>query len=462
MNQNHAIEYSGIGLPAQVRQLKEAGYFDHAIRIVDEMLAGELPACMRQNLLAQREMMLRLPGQFPYTKEAGLALVREKVPDFTMEELERFMDNGRITWIFVNGEERLLNSFFDTLCKGTELAGRLPKAPEPPKDANHELLDRTGRQERCIHIMQEKGHMGAEITLRHTVRVKDEYFVPGETYRVWIPLPAECIQQSDIKILDCYGEPIHIAAPDADTRTICWEETMTENHPFWVEYSYKHVAPYVDPSKVKADPVQPTFDTEEIAPHIVFTPYIKALCAELTEGVTDPIEKARRFYDFVTTKAKYSFTPDYFVLPQIPDSCLKDLRGDCGVLALAFITLCRCAGIPAKWQSGQVADPDLTGSHDWAMFYVAPYGWMFADCSFGGSAFRAGSKLRHDHYFGNLDVYRNVTTNKFQADFDPPSRFWRHDPYDNQQGEVEDSKHGYRGEELDRQVEMISLRELDD
>lgn len=462
MNQNHAIEYSGIGLPAQVRQLKEAGYFDHAIRIVDEMLAGELPACMRQNLLAQREMMLRLPGQFPYTKEAGLALVREKVPDFTMEELERFMDNGRITWIFVNGEERLLNSFFDTLCKGTELAGRLPKAPEPPKDANHELLDRTGRQERCIHIMQEKGHMGAEITLRHTVRVKDEYFVPGETYRVWIPLPAECIQQSDIKILDCYGEPIHIAAPDADTRTICWEETMTENHPFWVEYSYKHVAPYVDPSKVKAYPVQPTFDTEEIAPHIVFTPYIKALCAELTEGVTDPIEKARRFYDFVTTKAKYSFTPDYFVLPQIPDSCLKDLRGDCGVLALAFITLCRCAGIPAKWQSGQVADPDLTGSHDWAMFYVAPYGWMFADCSFGGSAFRAGSKLRHDHYFGNLDVYRNVTTNKFQADFDPPSRFWRHDPYDNQQGEVEDSKHGYKGGELDRQVEMISLRELDD
>ncbi len=462
MNQNHAIEYSGIGLPAQVRQLKEAGYFDHAIRIVDEMLAGELPACMRQNLLAQREMMLRLPGQFPYTKEAGLALVREKVPDFTMEELERLMDKGRITWIFVNGEERLLNSFFDTLCKGTELAGRLPKAPEPPKNANHELLDRTGRQEKCIHIMQEKGHMGAEIILRHTVRVKDEYFVPGETYRVWIPLPAECIQQSDIKILDCYGEPAHIAAPDADTRTIYWEETMTENHPFWVEYSYKHVAPYVDPSKVKADPVQPTFDTEEIAPHIVFTPYIKALCAELTEGVTDPIEKARRFYDFVTTKAKYSFMPDYFVLPQIPDACLKDLRGDCGVLALAFITLCRCAGIPAKWQSGQVADPDLTGSHDWAMFYVAPYGWMFADCSFGGSAFRAGSKLRHNHYFGNLDVYRNVTTNRFQADFDPPSRFWRHDPYDNQQGEVEDSKHGYKGEELDRKVEMISLRELDD
>ena len=463
MNQNHFLRQSGIGLPEQVQHLKEAGYFDHAIRVVDQMLAEDgLPRCMRENLMAQREIMVRLPGQFPFTKEAGLARVREKIPDFTMEELEHYMDNGRITWIFVEGQEHLVGSFFGTLCKEPEIAARLPKEPVDPQKVSHEQLDRTGRLDRAVRIMQEKGRMGARIRLRHTVQVKDEFFVPGETYRVYIPLAAHCIQQSDIEIHDCCGQPLHIAGEDADTRTICWEETMTENHPFWVEYSYTHVAPYVDPSRIKADPIQPDFYTGEHAPHIVFTPYVKALCAELTEGVTDPVEKARRFYNYVTTQVKYSFMPDYFVQPEIADSCLRTRRGDCGVQALAFITLCRCAGIPAKWQSGMVADPDSVGSHDWAMFYVAPHGWMFADPSFGGSAYRAGSELRHKHYFGNLDIYRNVTTNAFQADFEPCSRFWRHDPYDNQVGEVEDSRRGYPGRQVRHTIEMVSLEELED
>ena len=149
-------------------------------------------------------------------------------------------------------------------------------------------------------------------------------------------------------------------------------------------------------------------------------------------------------------------------MSDIADTCLRTLRGDCGVQALAFITLCRCAGIPAKWQSGQVADPDSVGMHDWAMFYVAPYGWMFADCSFGGSAFRAGAEERRNHYFGNLDVYRNVTTNTFMADFEPSSKFFRYDPYDNQRGEVEDSKRGYPRWEVRFDTEMVSVEEIEE
>ena len=153
---------------------------------------------------------------------------------------------------------------------------------------------------------------------------------------------------------------------------------------------------------------------------------------------------------------------NYFVHESSAENCARSRRGDCGVMAATFSTLCRIAGIPAKWQSGMVADPDSMGSHDWAMFYVAPHGWMFADPSFGGSAYRAGSELRHKHYFGNLDIYRNVTTNAFQADFEPCSRFWRHDPYDNQVGEVEDSRRGYSGRQVRHTIEMVSLEELED
>ena len=98
------------------------------------------------------------------------------------------------------------------------------------------------------------------------------------------------------------------------------------------------------------------------------------------------------------------------------------------IKALLFVTLCRCAGIPARWQSGLYADNNGAGCHDWAMFYVAPYGWLWADPSFGGSAFRAGAEERRNHYFGNLDMYRTVTVNTYQSDFEPASRFWRTSP----------------------------------
>ena len=128
--------------------------------------------------------------------------------------------------------------------------------------------------------------------------------------------------------------------------------------------------------------------------------------------------------------------------------------------ALLFITLCRCAGIPARWQSGLCAEPNDVGMHDWAMFYVAPYGWMFADPSYGGGAHRAGNEARRLHYFGNLDPYRMVANCEFRAPFDPPKKHWRHDPYDNQAGEIEYEDRGLRGPEYTRNMEMTQYAEL--
>lgn len=50
-----------------------------------------------------------------------------------------------------------------------------------------------------------------------------------------------------------------------------------------MQYRYKTTAVYADPLDFVPAPEQPTFDTEEQAPHIVFTPYLRALAAQLTE-----------------------------------------------------------------------------------------------------------------------------------------------------------------------------------
>ena len=461
MNQNHTFADTALGLPEDIRHLKEYGDFENAIRLIDLRLENEdLPQCMRRNYEAQKEIMRRMPGLYPYTKASALDRIRQDIPDFTMEELEHYIDLGRVTWHYIYGELRLLRSFFGTLRKTQpEFAARLPQQA-PQAGASHELLDRNARLDRAARLMQEKGSMSARIRVRAQIAIADDAFVPGETYRVWLPIPAACIQQSEIQLLDFSSQPTFIAPEDAAQRTVYWEETMVKNHPFWVEYSYLHTAPFADPAVRPADPVQPTFFTGETAPHIVFTPYIRALCAELSAGTDDPVEKARRFYDYVTQQVKYSFAPDYFTLPDIAETCLKTCRGDCGIQALAFVTLCRCAGIPAKWQSGLEVDPDSIGQHDWAMFYIAPFGWMFADPSFGGSAWRAGNLARHNHYFGNLDVYRCVTVNGFQQDFEPASRFWRADPYDNQLGEVECSTRSLLPRELDYDLKVVDFQEI--
>ena len=173
-----------------------------------------------------------------------------------------------------------------------------------------------------------------------------------------------------------------------------------------MQYRYKTTAVYADPLDFVPAPEQPTFDTEEQAPHIVFTPYLRVLAAQLTEGITDPAEKAKRIYDYVTLNVRYHYQPAYFVQDCLPDRCARNRRGDCGIMALTFITLCRLVGIPARWQSGLSVSPTGVGCHDWAMFYIAPKGWMYADCSFGASMARQGEEELRRHYFGSLDTGR--------------------------------------------------------
>ena len=317
-----------------------------------------------------------------------------------------------------------------------------------------------GRLDRVHRLMREHGGISNHIRIRASVRVNDDQFTPGMFVRVHLPIPAACEQQSDIRIEAMSPANGMLSPEDAPQRTVCWEENMAENHEFSVEYSYVHTARYHDVSQMKADKTQPDFFTQEQAPHIVFTPYIRALVRSLTEGVDDPLEKARIFYDFITLNMKYTFMPSYFILENIAESAARSYSGDCGVFALLFITLCRCAGIPARWQSGLTAEPDFCGGHDWAQFYVAPYGWLFADPSYGTAAVRAQNEERRRFYFGNLDAYRMVANSAFEAPFTIEKQLWRADPYDNQVGEIETAERGLRYHEYTRSKEVLSCEEL--
>ena len=458
MNINDIIQFQNVALPEDILRLKYHGDFENAIKLIDYRLkSGTLPQALRCCLLVHREMMVRTPVEFPYTYEEALAIIRQHIPDFSVEEWNQIIAERRVRWVYINGEMRIFNRFFSTLVKAYKgFAARANQTLPGVESAigGIPLLDY------AVMRMKEKGAMTNRIRIRAAMRIKDENFTSGMFVRAHLPIPSLCQQQSDIRIEKVYPENGQIAPEDASQRAVCWEENMAENHEFMVEYSYLHTACYNNLDEATGIPGTYDFDLEEQAPHIVFTPYIKALAAELTEGITDPMEKARRFYDFITKNMNYTFMPDYFLLENIPDTCAANFNGDCGVFALLFLTLCRCAGIPAQWQSGFSAEPDFCGGHDWVRFYVEPYGWLFADASYGVSAMRNENEPRRKFYFGNLDPYRMVANSRFQTPFTIPKEHWRADPFDNQVGEIETADRGLTYEEYDRSKAVLLCQEV--
>jgi len=459
MNIHDTIAYQNVGLPEDILRRKYWGDFDGAIRLIDKRLVEtNLPAAMRHCLTFHREMLLRTPGEYPYTVEEALEIVRQDIPDFTEEEFRALMDSRDIRWIYVNGQERIFDRFYSSICKGVPGMAQRAKASlegveSLPANVENPLNP-------IMRRMKQQGQLSYRIRIRASVKLKDDLFTPGMFMRAHLPIPAACQQQSDIRIEKLFPENGKLAPEDAPQRTVCWEEHMEENHEFMVEYSYVHTAVYKDAYNGTGTGGCLDFDVAEKAPHIVFSPCIRALCEELTEGLTDPLAKARAFYDFITKTMRYTYMPDYIVLDSIAETCARDKNGDCGVFALLFITLCRCAGIPAQWQSGNTAEPDFIGSHDWVQFYAEPYGWIFADPSYGISANRQGCEERRQFYFGNLDPFRMVANREFQENFTIAKEFWRNDPYDNQSGEMETDTRGFSGSDFIRDKEILLCEEV--
>lgn len=133
MNINDSFRYLHIGLPNDVLRRKLHGDFEGAVAAIDRHLASPTtPEALKRCLTVQREMILRLPLDYPYTKEEALALVREHIPDFTEAEFDALEDQWKIDWIYDHGVPHYFDRFFETLCK-TNAAFAARRTLRPPE-----------------------------------------------------------------------------------------------------------------------------------------------------------------------------------------------------------------------------------------------------------------------------------------------------------------------------------------
>ena len=306
MNINDTLKYMRCGIPEDILRRKMHGDFEGAIRLIDRRLQDpSLPYALRGSLIVQKKICLELPGEFPYTREEALAIIRKDIPDFTDEEFDEQVDRRNIRWIYVNGEERYFNRFYASLCKAVPEISCRAQLQVGGMESLSSASQTANLRDVTIAKMKENGSLATRIRIRATVQLKDEFFTPGMFVRAHLPVAAACDQQSDIRIEKVWPETGVVAPENAGQRTVCWEENLQENHEFVVEYSYLHTAKYKDAYHGTGIAGTYDFDIQEQEPHIVFSPYIRALCAELTEGIADPLLKARAFYDYITKNMYY-------------------------------------------------------------------------------------------------------------------------------------------------------------
>ena len=448
-------------LPEDIAHLKGAGEFDLALQVIDRRLANPgLPAMLRQRLETEKMFLRRLPGCYTLDKQALLNEMRERVPDFQKAEIDEFLLDGKLDFIYINGV-RMYHA--DTVGSLVKTQPHLyPRVVRHGYDQHKQSLN-------DVIARVKAGGKAFRFTIRATTTIADHVFDKNDVYRVHLPIAARSMQQSGAENLHATWDIAHVDAEDAPQRTVYFEKQMTENEPLITEYSWVQRPRYVDPLDESVHEIiypdaLPVCDDDlcEQAPHIVFTPYLKNLALELKGNETDPVRIAWNFYRFATQQVKYAFQRPYLLIENGAEYAATQLRGDCGLYAVMFISLCRICGIPARWQSGLYADPNDVGSHDWAEFYSERLGWLPVDCSFGGGALRVDNDERWRFYFGNLDPWRMVANRRYYTPLTPEKKFPRFDPYDSQRAEIETGCKGlYSGERRTR-YEIISYEEVDE
>lgn len=437
--------YKNATLPEDIRRFEYSGHFNAAIQRIKFLLSKKIPQDMRNRLEYEIVRINRLKKDYSIPEEEAIKKLREEFPDVPTEKFYDWINKGFLDFIIIDGKRYFYKRFFWNLLFMCDEKPCVDKRNEKSKEREKV------RQNLVEHIEQITSSGLEGYILPRTVRVemiltvKDEEIPNGETIRCWLPFPRVDDQQPHVRLIDCYPKKYVLAPEDHPQRTIYFEQKKREDKEvsFWVKYEYEIRAFYrvINPNNIEPyDEESEVYIkyTSEQPPHIILSRYIKNLAEEIVGDEENPYMKAWKIYDWITENMTYTYVPEYSTFESISEYVSRNLRGDCGFHAILFIALCRASGIPARWQSGWYANPASEGPspHDWTQFYVEPYGWLFADLSFG-RYWRTRNKRIHEFYFVNIDSFRTIFNIDIMEQFYPPKKHLRSDPVDNQRGEVE-------------------------
>ena len=423
---------------ASVDQLMNKGEFTQA-----SQLMRKLPSKVRKanavTIDSLNQIMGRIRKDFTLLPEDGVKQIREKMPDATDEQINNWKKVKAIEVMNIDGKEL----WFRKAVRNLWLLGEeFPEANQPDNTEGSEKLRkyvvRAMRTVPDANGVRDWHHVNVTFTLD----VDADAIPAGETLRVWMPIPYENLRQKNIK-LESSNRPV-TWSEGSKHHTVYMEAVAEKGKPTHFEYTFsydvgeRHIAQQdllamVEPYKNTPEYVK---YTSSEYPHIVITDAMRELAEQIVGTPEEnPVLAASHIYHWIASRFPWAGAREYSTIKNIPEYVLENKHGDCGQVGLLYITLCRAAGIPARWESGYMLHPGEVNFHDWGETYFEGVGWVPTDASFGRTT--EHSEQMRDYYATGMDIYRMASNEGVGDKLSPEKKYIRSETVDCQMGEVE-------------------------
>jgi transglutaminase-like putative cysteine protease len=427
--------------------LIDAGQFSAAeADITDALVQPGLSPEARDALLFQRERMRRIRLDFTLDADAAKAKVRKQIPDLTDAQFARWDQQGLLEHQLIDGRTLYFKRAPGNLFLLSKEAAARRAHPAPSNDDPMETLNDHHRDARREALATHRSSVTPNhVRVTETVTVNADAVPAGETIRAWLPFPRELPgQQEGVRLLDSQPAGAQVAPASTMQRTAYLEKAAVAGKPttFAVTYELTIDAQYhdIDASKVVPAKITPELAPfiAERAPHIVFTDDLRAFSRKVVGNETNPYRVAQKLFAAVD-QIPWAGAREYSAISNLSDYTLHAGHGDCGEQTMLLIALLRLNGIPARWQSGFIfSDGKYNNIHDWGQLYLAPYGWVPMDVTFGQLHPAQGDDPALQwFYLGGLDAYRIAFNSDFSQPLVPAKQFFRSETVDSQRGELE-------------------------
>ena len=420
------------------------GEFKAARASIDKVLAGSsLTPDERSALEFEAERMHRIELDFSLSEQEARDRVRAQIPDLKAEEFASWDAAGLLEHRVIDGSRRYFNRAPSNLFRLSEQARARRAQQTPFYDGPLEKAHPHHREIRDAVLASHKTSVASRrVRVTQSLTVNADAVPAGETVRAWVPYPRALPgQQENIRYVSSEPAQHTIAPESALQRTIYFERAAHAGQPttFSVTYELTIFGQYypIDPAKVtRAEPSRELAPyLGERPPHIVYTDDLRKFSREVVGDERNPYRIAQKLF-LAVDRIPWAGALEYSTIRNISDYALHAGHADCGQQTLLLMTLLRLNGIPARWQSGMIfSDGSYDNLHDWGWLYLAPYGWVPMDVTFG--KLDAGDPQLDMFYLGGLDAYRIAFNDDYSQPFTPAKQHFRSETVDLQRGEVE-------------------------
>lgn len=394
----------------------------------------------------EQERMNRIKQDFCISESQVKEYIRKYIPDVTDAQMRQWEKSNALECMMIDGERRYFRNAGPNLFRIDSAAYCVKVATEGVQLSKSEKVNKE-HLPKVIDAVKQTGEyrvMPKRMRVTYTLTVEPNAVPDGNIIRCWLPYPrTDERRQQQVKLLKTSEAKYLLAPSSCKHSTLYMEQKAIRNEPTVFSDSFEYTS-YAEWHHLKPADILP-YDTtstlykeytSERAPHIRFSPRIKQLSSRLTQGETNPLLKAQRIFAWINRYFPWASAREYSTIENIPEYVLDNRHGDCGQVSLLFITLCRCSGIPAHFQSGFMMHPGEWNLHDWAEIYFQGIGWVPVDQSFGIPTFAENMDERM-FFLGGIDSWRMIVNDDYSMPLVPAKKFPRSETVDFQRGEVE-------------------------